>query len=147
VVLLGACLFVLLSVLLAGWVYQRLGARHDARVLPPPGRLFDAGGRRLHALVLGEGVPPVVFEAGIAASSLNWRAVQARVAGFTTTWAYDRAGDGWSGATGDRATAGAASARLKAALEQGPRPERPPSPRRVHAGGRGPSGAVVVALM
>ena len=61
-----------------------------------PGRLVDIGGRRLHVDVRGQGGPVVVFEAGIAASSLSWCLVQDRVAEFATAVSYDRAGFGWS---------------------------------------------------
>ena len=44
----------------------------------------------------GSGAPVVVFEAGIAASSLSWSLVQGRVAEFARTVSYDRAGFGWS---------------------------------------------------
>jgi len=44
----------------------------------------------------GQGSPTVVFESGIAASSLNWTAMQAEVARFTRACAYDRAWLGWS---------------------------------------------------
>jgi pimeloyl-ACP methyl ester carboxylesterase len=40
----------------------------------------------------------VVFESGIAASSLSWSLVQPAVAEFTRACAYDRAGLGWSDA-------------------------------------------------
>ena len=63
---------------------------------PPPGRLVDIGGRRLHLYELGQGSPTVVLESGIAASSLNWRAVQTGIAKFTRVISYDRAGLGWS---------------------------------------------------
>jgi pimeloyl-ACP methyl ester carboxylesterase len=64
--------------------------------IPPPGRMVDVGGRRLHVSVAGEGSPVVVLEAGIAASSLSWALVSKQVAEFTTVLAYDRAGFGWS---------------------------------------------------
>lgn len=38
----------------------------------------------------------MVFEAGIAASSLSWSVVQSRVSEFARTISYDRAGFGWS---------------------------------------------------
>jgi len=82
---------------LAG-LFQFQGSRRDARQFPPPGRLVDIGGRRLHARVEGSGSPAVVFEAGISASSVNWLGVQPQVARFTTTVCYDRAGLGWSDA-------------------------------------------------
>jgi pimeloyl-ACP methyl ester carboxylesterase len=62
----------------------------------PPGRLVDIGHRRLHLYSMGEGSPPVVLEAGIAASSLSWSHVQPRVAAFARTYSYDRAGLAWS---------------------------------------------------
>jgi len=86
----------LAALILAGWFYQRLGLRRDARRFPPPGRNFDIGGRRLHLYELGSGDPAVILEAGISATSLNWRHIQQAVAGFTRAVAYDRGGLGWS---------------------------------------------------
>src|SRR5438045_7029728 len=63
---------------------------------PPPGRMIDIGGRRLHVYEAGQGSPTVLLEAGIAATSLSWRPVQNEVARFTRIASYDRAGLGWS---------------------------------------------------
>jgi pimeloyl-ACP methyl ester carboxylesterase len=63
---------------------------------PPPGRLLDIGGRCLHAQLSGATGPVVVLESGIAATSLNWRAVQNEIARFARVLSYDRAGLGWS---------------------------------------------------
>jgi len=96
------CLAVLASCLAVGVVYQRLGLARDARRFPPPGRTVDIGGVRLHADVIGkigESTPPVVLEAGIAATSLSWRLVQDEIAKSTQTISYDRAGLGWSDAS------------------------------------------------
>ncbi len=56
---------VLVALLLpgAGLLYQTLGERRDRRRFPPPGRMVDAGGHRLHLLRRGEGTPTVVFGA------------------------------------------------------------------------------------
>jgi pimeloyl-ACP methyl ester carboxylesterase len=91
-------LFLLLpaAVLLAGLIYQRIGAARDQRSYPMPGRLVDAGSAKLHLHVIGKGSPTVVFESGIGASSLSWAVVQPKAAGFTRTVTYDRAGLGWS---------------------------------------------------
>ena len=62
----------------------------------PPGRLVDAGGYRLHLHALGDGEPSVVFVSGIAASCLNWAALQRAIAPLTRAIASDRAGLGWS---------------------------------------------------
>lgn len=100
------------SLLIVGMRYQRAGNRRDERRLPPPGRLIDVGGRRLHLHTLGEGSPTIVFESGLAASSLNWRPVQEAVATFARACAYDRAGYGWSDRAPGPRTARAAVADL-----------------------------------
>jgi pimeloyl-ACP methyl ester carboxylesterase len=80
----------------AGAIYQAIGAARERRAFRPPGQLIDVGGHRLHVLCRGSGRPAVVFESGIAASSLSWSLVQPAVAAFTQTCAYDRAGLAWS---------------------------------------------------
>jgi pimeloyl-ACP methyl ester carboxylesterase len=54
------------------------------------------GAHRLHYRCEGEGAPAVIFDAGIAASSLSWSRVQPEVARFTFACSYDRAGLAWS---------------------------------------------------
>ena len=63
---------------------------------PPPGRLLDVGGHRLHVQCSGAGAPAVIFEAALGGSSVDWYAVQPEVSRFTRACAYDRAGAGWS---------------------------------------------------
>ena len=81
---------------LSGFLYQAAGSARDQRRFPPPGRLVNIGGRRWHLVDAGLGSPTVIFESGIAASSLNWTAIEAEVARFTRACTYDRAGLGWS---------------------------------------------------
>ena len=81
---------------LAGFLYQLLGTSRDARRFPPPGRLVDVGGRRIHVHLSGEGHSIVVFEAGIAACSVSWAGVRTEVEKFARVCVYDRAGLGWS---------------------------------------------------
>jgi pimeloyl-ACP methyl ester carboxylesterase len=81
----------------AGWLYQRVSLRRDARRFPPGGLLLSRGGRYLHLQQQGSGRPAVVFEAGLAASSLSWARVQPLAAQFASAVSYDRAGFGWSG--------------------------------------------------
>jgi pimeloyl-ACP methyl ester carboxylesterase len=76
--------------LLAG--VELLFAYRDRRRFQPPGSLLNG----FHVLKLGEGVPAVVFEAGIANSCLAWSLIQPPLARQTTTYSYDRAGLGWS---------------------------------------------------
>jgi pimeloyl-ACP methyl ester carboxylesterase len=80
----------------AGVVYQLIGVRRDARRYAAPGTMIDVGGQRLHVICAGRGRPTVLFESGIAASTLSWTRVLPDVAAFTRACAYDRAGLGWS---------------------------------------------------
>ena len=68
-----------------------------ALTLPPPGRLIDIGGRRLHVLAVGQGGPAVVFESGGGGgSAVQDLVVQRLVGAFARAIIYDRAGLGWS---------------------------------------------------
>lgn len=63
---------------------------------PPPGRLIDVGGRKVHLECAGKGNPTVVLVAGGGAFSIDWALVQAKIATDTRVCSYDRAGLGWS---------------------------------------------------
>lgn len=66
---------------------------------PPPGRLIDIGGWRLHLNCTGEArasQPTVILESGLGDFSVEWGLVQPGVAKFARVCSYDRAGDGWS---------------------------------------------------
>lgn len=76
--------------------YESDGLIVDGMMYPPPGQLVDIGGRQLHLQKQGETGPPVILEAGIAATSLSWRLVDAAISEFATVYSYDRAGFGWS---------------------------------------------------
>ncbi|MDD9824779.1 MAG: alpha/beta hydrolase [Gammaproteobacteria bacterium] len=70
---------------------------------PPPGRLLDVAGHRMHIHCLGEGGPTVVFDSGLGGMSLEWREVQRLLAPRLRVCAYDRSGYGWSEpSAGDR---------------------------------------------
>jgi len=89
---------VLAAAVCGGLVYQRWATARDRRRLTPPGRLVDAGGHKLHLLVMGEerGGLTVVLEAGGMATSPQWALIQPGIAEFATVVSYDRAGLGWS---------------------------------------------------
>ena len=92
---LGAITLALLLVL-AGLAYQAIASARDVHRYPPPGRLVDVGGHRLHVNSTGQGSPVVILDAGVCDCSLNWCLVQPEVARFTRVCSYDRAGMGWS---------------------------------------------------
>jgi len=82
----------------AGAIYQTIATNIDQRNYPPPGKLVDVGGHRLHLHSIGKrtSLPTVVLEAGLGSFSSQWGWIQPQVAKFTQVVAYDRAGLGWS---------------------------------------------------
>lgn len=91
-------LSVIITLLLAGIIYQTIGTTRDKTKYPPPGRLVGVGGHCLHICCTGDGSPAVVFDSALGASCLSWALVQPEVARFTRACSYDRAGFGWSDA-------------------------------------------------
>ena len=86
---------------------------------PPPGRLVDVGGHRLHLVRAGHGSPAVIFDAALGASSISWSFVLPEVARVTEACAYDRAGMGWSDAGPMPRTAGRIERELHELLARG----------------------------
>ncbi len=83
---------VLLFAAFCQWILSAI----DARRYPPPGRLVEVGGHRLHVCVEGCASPVVVFEAGAGGFIFDWEPVRHQVAEFAQAVTYDRAGYGWS---------------------------------------------------
>ena len=84
---------------LAGASYQWLASSSDLAATPPPGRLVDVGGHRLHIWCSGSvraGIPTVLFDSGLGGGAFSWASVAPEVAKFTQTCTYDRAGMGYS---------------------------------------------------
>jgi pimeloyl-ACP methyl ester carboxylesterase len=81
---------------LSGTTYQWVAARRAIAATPPPGRLVDVGGFRLHIWCTGSGSPAVILENGLGGSTTGWGYVQPEVARFTRVCSYDRAGIGYS---------------------------------------------------
>ncbi|MGD0786542.1 MAG: alpha/beta hydrolase [Terracidiphilus sp.] len=83
-----------------GFLYQWIGSRRDRLRFASPGRWVTIGrGYKLYLLekgAKGSTGPTVLFEAGIAATNLNWFHIQEIVSGFAGTASYDRGGLGWS---------------------------------------------------
>lgn len=65
---------------------------------PPPGKLIDIGGYKLHVLVEGEqhGGATIVFFHGAGDIALHWNLVLPKVGEFATAVAIDQNGEGWS---------------------------------------------------
>lgn len=86
----------LLLLTLMGIGYQQWGERRDARAFPPPGRLVDVGGHRLHIWCIGQGTPTILMLAGGGTPSVASYNLQVRLATLSRVCSYDRAGLGWS---------------------------------------------------
>ena len=79
-----------------GVTFQAIATRSDLEKYPPPGKLIDMGGYRLHLHCMGEGSPTVILDAAADMMSADWGWIQPEVATVTRVCAYDRAGMGWS---------------------------------------------------
>jgi pimeloyl-ACP methyl ester carboxylesterase len=85
-----------LALLSLGWSAQL------ANLPPPPGRLVDVDGRKLHLICTGSGSPTVVFEAGASSFAIDFSLVQADLPRTIRVCSYDRLGHGWSDPSGDK---------------------------------------------
>jgi pimeloyl-ACP methyl ester carboxylesterase len=94
----------------------------QAEIGPPPGRLVDIGGRKLHLHCTGSGSPTVILEAGASAFAIDWALVQPAIARTNRVCSYDRAGHGWSdpGGGGESTVVANLHALLGAAGERPP---------------------------
>jgi pimeloyl-ACP methyl ester carboxylesterase len=99
-------------------LYQAVATVRDQRVYPPPGKLMDIDGCRLHVQTAGRGLPSVVLESGLGGMSSGWGWIQPETAKFSCVVSYDRAGLGWSGPDPSPKTASLAARRLRAVLLQ-----------------------------
>lgn len=83
--------------LLAGFTYEQIGRARDADQLPPRvGQAIDIGGRTLNLSCSGQGSPTVILEPGGNSPGYSQLWLQSKMAAFTRTCWYDRAGVGWS---------------------------------------------------
>ncbi len=94
-ILIALCGLLIVAVL-SGATYQWNATRNELAATPPPGRLVDVGGHRLHIWCTGAGTPSVILETGLGGSSADWGFVQPEVSRFTQVCSYDRAGMGYS---------------------------------------------------
>jgi len=119
---LGAGLAALLVLALVGYLYEPIAEAADAKAYPPPGKLVDVGGYRLHLNCTGAGSPTVVIESGWGDMSASWGWVQPEVARTTRICTYDRAGMGWSESSPEPRTAREFAKELHTLLEKANEP-------------------------
>lgn len=107
-----------------GGLYQATTKAPEAAAGAMPGRLVDVGGYRLHLSCTGTGSPTVVLLNGLGQTSPQWARIVPTVAQSARVCAYDRAGQGWSEDSPNRADSTHAAADLHRLLasagESGP---------------------------
>src|SRR5258708_16435809 len=77
-------------IVVAGAVFQFSMTQWESHRYPPPGKLVDIGGLRLHINCTGAGSPTVIMEAGPNDSSVIWQLVQPEISRFTRVCSSDR---------------------------------------------------------
>jgi pimeloyl-ACP methyl ester carboxylesterase len=93
----GVGLICLAGLLLVGGMsYQWISTKLDKNCYPPPGKLVDVGGFKLHLLIKGTDGPAVVIDTGLGGIGAEWNAIQTEISKFAQAITYDRAGYGWS---------------------------------------------------
>jgi len=88
-----------LLLVVTGAIYQYVATVQDARKYPPPGKMVDVGGFKMHLNCIGEGSPTVVLDSGLFFGAFGWNNVTQEIAKFTRVCTFDRAGVGWSEAS------------------------------------------------
>jgi pimeloyl-ACP methyl ester carboxylesterase len=79
-----------------GRVYQMRSEAADLARFPPPGKMVNVGGHRMHIHCQGQGSPTVVVEQGLQGVSSAWKEITQSIAQTTRVCAYDRVGLGYS---------------------------------------------------
>ena len=98
--LLYPALFVLLLVAIGG-AYETVAEATTSNPAPA-GRTYLVNGHRLYLNCVGSGAPTVVLFNGLGERTPSWAWVQRSLSSKTRVCAFDRAGQGWSGAAAGR---------------------------------------------
>lgn len=87
----------ILGLVVIGTIWEQIERANARKAYPPPGRLVDISGRKMHIDCRGTGSPTIILEAGLdTTGSLAWDRIHDAVAKRTRACAYDRAGVMWS---------------------------------------------------
>jgi len=104
--------------LIAGSIYQRIAGNVPDGRYAPSGQLVDIGGRVLHIYCTGQGTPTVLLDAGLGLGAVTWQHVQPALSTITRVCSYDRAGYGWSSTGPSPRTAARVTGDLHLLLER-----------------------------
>lgn len=109
----------LVSLIILGFIYEKIAEYVDRKTIVPPGQMFEVNGHKLHIYCTGENVdnsPTVILEAGAGNFYTTWKKVQPEISKQTKVCSYDRAGLGFSESS-DRKNAMDAAAELETLLK------------------------------
>lgn len=87
---------VLVTLALAGSIYQHYATKADFDTIKAPGRLISVGKQTFHIHCSGEGSITVILEGGAGTTTQAWAWMQPEISKGTRVCSYDRAGYGWS---------------------------------------------------
>jgi pimeloyl-ACP methyl ester carboxylesterase len=107
----------ILSLLVAGALYEQVGLLLDSKLAPPLNEMISVDGRAEHIICSGEGPSTFVLDAGLGTSSWEWFRLQPLLAKAGRVCAFDRPGLGWSMNSGKGHDGNAAAAQLSALLD------------------------------
>jgi pimeloyl-ACP methyl ester carboxylesterase len=112
---------------LASTSYRLFADRGELAATPPPGRLVDVGGHRLHLWCtdsVDPDTPTVLFDSGLGGGAFSWPHITPEVSKITQVCTYDRAGMGYSDPGPTPRTSGQIAKELAALIENStiPRP-------------------------
>lgn len=83
-------------VLITGCAYQTWAEHRDLARFPPPGKLYEINGSKMHLYCRGSGDPTVLVEPGIWGDYWQWDHINQKIALTTRVCGYDRSGFGYS---------------------------------------------------
>ena len=92
----GGLLALATMLVILGASWNAIADARDERRFPPPGKLIEVDGVRLHLHCTGQGQPTVVLDSGWAMPAFGWALVQPELAKRGRVCSYDRAGMGYS---------------------------------------------------
>ncbi len=96
--LLGVALLIVIGILIIGWVKHKKSLAQEADHYPPPGKVVQVNGQRIHVYAEGNGEHTCVFMAGhgTAAPTIDFKPLWRRmIPGFRIA-VVERPGYGWS---------------------------------------------------
>ncbi len=107
----------MLSLVIGGMVYQRVGEMRAGSLYPAPGDFYDVGDVSLHMVCRGEGNQTVLLSSGMGNPAASWRPLSRALEPDFRVCSYDRDGLGWSEDSGAPRDAALASSRLARLLD------------------------------